>query len=73
MTADPSRHHHSLGTATSNEPPPAGGLPAERIDATPVTVDSRDLFRGAREVLIEHSGETYRLRLTRNGKLILHK
>lgn len=27
----------------------------------------------ANEVLIEHDGQTYRLRLTRNGKLILNK
>ncbi|MFZ0107329.1 MAG: hemin uptake protein HemP [Thiobacillus sp.] len=31
------------------------------------------LFHGAREVLISHHGEHYRLRITRNGKLILTK
>jgi len=31
------------------------------------------LFRGRQEVLIAHGDETYRLRLTRNGKLILTK
>lgn len=36
-------------------------------------VTSEDLFQGHREVLIVHAGETYRLRLTRNGKLILNK
>ncbi|MDX1967975.1 MAG: hemin uptake protein HemP [Planctomycetaceae bacterium] len=36
-------------------------------------VSSEDLFQGGREVLIVHAGETYRLRLTRNGKLILNK
>lgn len=35
--------------------------------------DSSDLLRGAKEVLIRHAGETYRLRLTRNDKLILQK
>jgi hemin uptake protein HemP len=34
---------------------------------------SHDLLQGAQEILIEHAGEVYRLRLTRNGKLILHK
>lgn len=34
---------------------------------------SGELFQGAREVLIEHHGETYRLLETRNGKLILQK
>ncbi len=31
------------------------------------------LFRGRQEILIGHHGETYRLRITRNGKLILTK
>ncbi|VAX37955.1 hypothetical protein MNBD_PLANCTO02-1633 [hydrothermal vent metagenome] len=34
---------------------------------------SEELFRGTKEVLIDHAGEQYRLRLTKNGKLILHK
>jgi hemin uptake protein HemP len=32
-----------------------------------------DLLRGARETIIEHNGEDYRLRITSNGKLILTK
>lgn len=36
-------------------------------------IDSRDLFVGNREVLIQHSGEIYRLRLTALNKLILTK
>ncbi len=36
-------------------------------------VDSDDLLRGGREVLIRHGGEVYRLRHTRNDKLILTK
>ena len=35
--------------------------------------DSRDLMRGNREVLIRHGGQVYRLRHTRNDKLILVK
>lgn len=31
------------------------------------------LFHGSQEILIDHKGETYRLRITRNGKLILTK
>jgi len=31
------------------------------------------LFQGGQEVLIRHNGEDYRLRITRNGKLILTK
>lgn len=34
---------------------------------------SKDLFASSNEVIIEHAGEQYRLRLTRQGKLILTK
>lgn len=37
------------------------------------TINSADLFHGALEVLIQHNEKTYRLRVTRNGKLILVK
>ena len=40
----------------------------------PRRLRSEDLFRhGQHELLIEHRGECYRLRLTRQGKLILNK
>ena len=35
--------------------------------------DSRELMRGHREVLIRHGDQVYRLRHTRNDKLILVK
>ena len=36
-------------------------------------LDSKALFRNAREVQIMHRGEIYRLQRTRGGKLILVK
>lgn len=39
----------------------------------PKRLDSYELFEGEREVLIEYEGGVYRLRITRKGKLILHK
>ena len=36
-------------------------------------LDSRDLFQGSRELCIEHGEFLYRLRITRQGKLILNK
>lgn len=36
-------------------------------------IDSARLMQGTRELLIAHAGEEYRLRLTRNDKLILTK
>ncbi len=34
-------------------------------------VRSDELFRGASEIVIEHNGRQYQLRITQNGKLIL--
>jgi hemin uptake protein HemP len=42
------------------------------LDRT-LPIRSDKLFSSSDEVLINHSGEQYRLRRTRNGKLILTK
>ena len=49
--------------------------PADTVarQATPPRLRSSDLLSGAREAIIEHGQEQYRLRLTSNGKLILTK
>tara|TARA_Y100000815_G_scaffold260527_2_gene272017 strand:+ start:7597 stop:7860 length:264 start_codon:yes stop_codon:yes gene_type:complete len=39
----------------------------------PTVYESSDLFRGASEIGIEHDGAIYRLKITRQGKLILNK
>jgi hemin uptake protein HemP len=49
---------------------PRSGEPRQ---ATPRSIDSQTLFRGASEIVIEHQGAQYRLRITRQGKLILNK
>jgi hemin uptake protein HemP len=36
-------------------------------------LESRDLFRGQSEILISHEGAIYRMKITRQGKLILNK
>lgn len=36
-------------------------------------VEFEELAKGNREVVIEYEGQDYRLRVTRNGKLILNK
>lgn len=46
-------------------------IPARR-PATP-RVASGNLLGGSQELVIEHAGQEYRLRLTRNDKLILTK
>jgi hemin uptake protein HemP len=36
-------------------------------------VESGEVFRGQSEVMIRHEGTIYRLKITRQGKLILNK
>ena len=36
-------------------------------------IDSSSLLQGDKEILIRHGEEVYRLKLTKNGKLILQK
>ncbi|MFT4002765.1 MAG: hemin uptake protein HemP [Rhizobium sp.] len=36
-------------------------------------VESTDIFRGQTEIMIKHEGVIYRMRITRQGKLILNK
>ena len=58
---------------------PGVELPPVVAAAVPVTdvvaprVRSEDLLRGAQELLIDHDGACYRLRLTAHGRLILTK
>jgi hemin uptake protein HemP len=37
------------------------------------SISSEHLFAGDREIEIEHHGSVYRLKITRQGKLILNK
>lgn len=42
-------------------------------ESSALIVESEDLFRGRREVWIQHGSEMYRLRQTSAGKLYLSK
>lgn len=53
----------------ADETPPTRAGPA----ADPRAIRSADLLAGGREIAILHNDETYRLRLTATGKLILTK
>ncbi len=56
---DPTREGPSKADTPSS-------LPGARLN-------SSEMFRGRKEIQIEHEGEIYRLRVTRSGKLILTK
>jgi hemin uptake protein HemP len=56
-------------------PPAVGPSPTRTpaVRAAAPVIHSADLLQGGGEVHILHNGETYRLTVTRAGKLILHK
>lgn len=64
MTADRSKEAGAERPAMCPSPAATNG---------PDTMDSRQLFRGRREIQIRHGDNVYRLRITSNGKLILNK
>lgn len=46
---------------------------ASGTDRSVAIIDARTLFGSAKEVGIKHEGALYRLKITRQGKLILNK
>ena len=70
-------HTGTLLTLSRLSPPPrATSLNESSCDATAAPIrriSSHRLLAGERELVIQHMGSEYHLRLTRNGKLILTK
>lgn len=56
--------HHAV-------PNPADESAPGQAKAAPHRLRSSELFAGAREIIIDHDGRLYQLRITQNGKLIL--
>jgi hemin uptake protein HemP len=48
-------------------------MPRRPQPADTRTLDSAALFAGRTEIVIDHDGALYRLKITRQGKLILNK
>lgn len=57
----------SLSIAAAVAPEPAAKVSVRMVQRTTIAA----LLDGASELIIEHAGREYRLRLTQNGKLIL--
>lgn len=64
---DTANERHRKKTANRNHDP------AGKLQPEPSRLSTDRLFNGARELIIEHAGEAYRLRITSKGKLILTK
>ncbi len=60
MTTLQATHHYTTPTTP-------------RLPASKPRLKSEDLLGSGSELIIEHRGEEYRLKLTRNDKLILNK
>jgi len=57
----------------TNESPQEATPPVPGQPTPPREIDSAELMRGQREIVIRHGQELYRLNVTRSGKLILRK
>lgn len=62
-----------FGFAMNPQPKSPHACPPAENTAERPRVDSEQLFRGAPAVEIEHAGQRYLLRVTRENKLILTK
>ncbi len=60
-----------MNTPTRNTPPPAPA-PAECV-SNRLRLESKHILHGSRAVEIDHDGQCYLLRVTRENKLILTK
>lgn len=54
---------------------PQKKTPSSDHNVTPQSaiLDSEDIFHNQQEVVIKHNNQFYRLKITRQNKLILHK
>jgi len=65
---------HQLATPISSDSGHTSAASERRVRTTaPQRIGSVQLLAGSNELVIEHAGQEYRLRLTRNDKLILTK
>ena len=58
---------------TDNEKTRTPPSPDDAPSGASPPIDSSTLFTGRSEVLIRHEGQVYRLRATKNGKLVMNK
>ncbi|MFU0503334.1 hemin uptake protein HemP [Pseudaminobacter sp. NGMCC 1.201702] len=66
-------HTHRDFRVRAARPLNAVEKPYEAARLSVRTVSSTSLFAGGREIAIDHGGALYRLKITRQGKLILNK
>lgn len=69
LTANSQKQRLSLGITSRNR----GMLATKPVREKKPDYNTRELFSGQRQIQIHHNEETYRLSITKQGKLILTK
>lgn len=69
----PDRHEPALDTLQTPVRGASSAVAPEQRTWPSGVIPTAFLFQGRPEILISHKGEQYRLRITRNDKLILTK
>ncbi|ASP36056.1 MULTISPECIES: hemin uptake protein HemP [Stappiaceae] len=69
LTANSQKQRLSLGSASRARQAFAG----KQVRELKSDYDTQELFSGQRQIQIHHNDETYRLSITKQGKLILTK
>lgn len=76
LPRDRGEHRMSQASEISSQQVETQGhrAPSSMTTNNPITIlGSQEIFNGSREVAIDHDGSLYRLKITRQGKLILNK
>ncbi|WP_305988003.1 hemin uptake protein HemP [Roseibium sp. MMSF_3544] len=71
MTLSANSHKRRLSISSGGAP--RNALAGKTLEQPKTEFDSRDLFSGLRQIQIVHNEDTYRLSITKQGKLILTK
>lgn len=64
---------HDNANARPSHPAQGASMAQRTLTVADNQLDSRELFASAREIVIAHGDDRYRLRLTSQNKLILTK
>ena len=65
--------HHTIMDESRSESAAESHQPSSAAESGPLVYQSEELLANRREVLIEHEGQMYRLRVTAKGRLYLTK
>lgn len=69
LTANSQKQRLSLGSSSRARQ----SFPGKQVRELKSDYDTQELFSGQRQIQIHHNDETYRLSITKQGKLILTK